>query len=50
MAEFCLSCYRESFIDYGTPDENIIMSDEYNLDLCEGCGQWKQVVLEIKND
>ena len=50
MAEFCKECYREAFIDYETPDEEIIISDEYDLDLCEGCGKWKQVVLEIKKD
>ena len=45
MAEFCLKCWNKI---NGTnhKEEYYIMSDD--LDLCEGCGQWKHVVLVIR--
>lgn len=43
MAEFCRKCYIE--ICGGSEDDPLVMSDE--LDLCEGCGEWKQVVVRV---
>ncbi|MBR2499553.1 MAG: hypothetical protein IKB60_00580 [Clostridia bacterium] len=42
MAEFCFKCFNRI---NGTnhKKEDYIMSDD--LDLCEGCGQWKHVVV-----
>ncbi len=47
MAEFCKECFLqmnegEEWLD----DKQIVVSQE--LDLCEGCGEWKEVVVEIK--
>ena len=42
MAEFCLDCLRRiDQRDY--KEENVIVSRD--LELCEGCGEWKQVVV-----
>lgn len=43
MAEFCLDCWNKL---NGTNDtqRDWVLSEE--LDLCEGCGQWKQVVVK----
>ena len=42
MAEFCLDCMQK--INGRHYDEmDFILSDD--LDLCEGCGQWKHVVV-----
>lgn len=42
MAEFCLECWNEL---NGTdePESNYILSED--LELCEGCGEWKNVIL-----
>ncbi len=41
MAEFCLECLRElDEINY--KEKDFIISKD--LDLCEGCGEWKHVV------
>lgn len=42
MAEFCLECWNEL---NGTNDseKEYIMSKD--LDLCEGCGEWKRVIV-----
>ncbi len=42
LAEFCLDCWNAI---HGTndPAEKYIISEE--LDLCEGCGQMKQVII-----
>ena len=42
MAEFCLDCWNKM---NGTKDteRDWILSDE--LDLCEGCGAWKAVIV-----
>lgn len=42
MAEFCLECLNKM---YGRNDstKKYIISKEY--DLCEGCGEWKNVVV-----
>lgn len=42
MAEFCLDCLRKlDGINY--KDDEFEISTE--LDLCEGCGEWKHVVV-----
>ena len=45
MAEFCVDCYNHM---NGTNDspKKFVLSDE--LDLCEGCGEWKRVVIAYK--
>lgn len=46
MAEFCLECMRKlDGINY--PKDAVVLSDE--LDLCEGCGQWKRVVVKFRS-
>ena len=42
MAEFCLDCWNKM---NGTddPPEKYILSR--NFDLCEGCGEWKRVIV-----
>ena len=42
MAEFCLDCLRKlDGVNYQR--EEFVLSRE--LELCEGCGQWKRVVI-----
>ena len=43
MAEFCKECFKRC-IEPGALDEHMVISEE--LDLCEGCGAMKPVVLE----
>lgn len=43
MAEFCYKCWNE-INHYKNPPEAYILSWDY--DICEGCGQWKRVVIE----
>ena len=42
MAEFCLQCWNKM---YKTNDDEskFILSKE--LDFCEGCGEWKHVIV-----
>lgn len=51
MAEFCKDCFRSKILTYLEnqiiKDEQIIMSEE--LDFCEGCCEWKPVVIGVKN-
>lgn len=44
MAEFCKECYVK--ICGGNENDKFVLSRE--LDLCEGCGEYKQVVVRIK--
>ena len=45
MAEFCLDCLNK--INGTNYDESkYIISDD--LDLCEGCGEWKPVVVAMR--
>ena len=49
MAEFCRECFKRSV---AVPSDNItddmlVMSEAY--DICEGCGEYKQVVVEVKD-
>ena len=50
MAEFCKECFKRKI---AVPSDNItddmlVMSEVY--DICEGCGEWKQVVIEVKDN
>ncbi len=42
MAEFCLDCWNR-INNTNDPPEKYIFSDE--LDLCEGCAEWKRVIV-----
>lgn len=42
MAEFCLDCWNELNGSHDTEREWVLTKD---LNLCEGCGQWKQTIL-----
>lgn len=44
MAEFCLDCLNKLENTHCT-ERDYILSDEDDLDLCEGCGEWKRVVI-----
>ena len=46
MAEYCLKCLNKLFHKNLTQDD-VELSE--HLELCEGCGQYKIVVAEIKN-
>ena len=47
MAEFCLDCFNKmNETDYAE-DEVEISKD---LELCEGCGEYKRVVIKLEND
>ncbi len=47
MAEFCLDCLRKlDHKDY--PRWQVRLS--LTKDLCEGCGQWKRVVMGFRGD
>lgn len=48
MAEYCLECLGK--LDHTQYTErDFILSGEDDLDLCEGCGEWKRVVI-VKRD
>ena len=42
MAEFCLKCFQRYFNENAEKNELIISKD---LDLCEGCADYKHVVI-----
>ena len=44
MAEFCKECFLE--IEGYHNDKKIVMSEDE--DFCEGCNEWKTVVVRIK--
>lgn len=46
MAEFCLKCLQS--FEPNANENNTILSDY--LELCEGCGTLKQVVLEFDEE
>ena len=46
MAEFCLNCLNKMDNTQAT-ERDYILSNE--LDLCEGCGQWKRVVVRERD-
>lgn len=43
MAEFCLECWNEINESEDSPKKYIFSED---LELCEGCGEWKIVIVE----
>lgn len=45
MAEFCLDCYNK-LNDTNYREKDVTLDDE--LDLCEGCGEWKPCVLSLE--
>lgn len=49
MAEFCKECFKRSIAvpSDGITDDMLVMSEAY--DICEGCGEWKQVVVGVKD-
>ena len=47
MAEFCLDCFNKINGTNDSEDDYIISDD---LELCEGCGQWKHVVVMYRTD
>ena len=42
MAEFCLDCWNK-INGFEDDERKYIMSKD--LDLCEGCGEWKSVII-----
>lgn len=42
MAEFCLECWNW-LNRRNDPEKDYIISKD--LDLCEGCGEWKHVIV-----
>ena len=42
MAEFCLACWNKI---NGTNDSESRYIISKDLDLCEGCGEWKRVIV-----
>lgn len=44
MAEFCFACFKEIDGDQTLTEEDVIM----DMDLCEGCGEWKPCVIRVK--
>lgn len=46
MAEFCKDCFLE--INPLKENEIPVLSAPDDLDFCEGCGQWKRVVVGIR--
>ena len=47
MAEFCVDCWNK-IMDTSDPKKKFILSRE--LDLCEECGNYRQVIVAIKKD
>ncbi len=45
MAEFCIDCWNK-MNNSNYAKNNFVVSDR--LDLCEGCGEYKHVVIYIK--
>ena len=42
MAKYCLKCWNE-MSKTNHEESKFVMSDE--LDFCEGCGEWKRVII-----
>ncbi len=45
MAEFCLDCWNKIHGRHDTERELVLTRE---LDLCEGCGQWKRTVVTYR--
>ncbi len=45
MAEFCLDCWNEMNGTHYTPEQVVLEED-----LCEGCGEWKPVVVGFRGN
>jgi len=50
MAEFCLDCFNEMNVRRydGRPYSEDEVTLSWDLDLCEGCGEWKPVVVSLR--
>ena len=46
MAEFCLDCWNR-IMDTNDPPKKYLISKE--LELCEGCGEYKHVIVRAKD-
>ena len=47
MSEICLACFnKENETDL--TEKDVILSGEGDLDLCESCGEWRRVVVCIR--
>lgn len=46
MAEFCRECFIKTFRPTQDEINRIVMTKE--IDLCEGCGEWKPVVSYLR--
>lgn len=44
MAEFCLDCMNKYAVDKKLTKKDVIM----DIDLCEGCGEYRSCVIVIK--
>ncbi len=42
MAEFCLDCWNKIMESEDNEKKYVLSKD---LDLCEGCGEWKRVIV-----
>ncbi len=47
MAEFCLDCWNK-INETNDEESKFVMSKE--LDFCEGCGEWKYVIVSEKKN
>ena len=49
MAEFCKECFKRNIAvpSDGITDDMLVVSED--VDFCEGCGEWKPVVLYVKD-
>lgn len=47
LAEFCKECYLKTFGSFVEQSDRIIESKR-ELDLCEGCGKVKPVVIKVR--
>ena len=47
MAEFCLKCWNE-MNETNDDESKIVLPKE--LDFCEGCGEWKRVIVREREN
>lgn len=48
MAEYCRECFIREFQPTVREIRGIVLSDPDDLDLCEGCGEVKRVVVRVR--